>query len=105
MSTTIAPGTQVQVTVIKKPTNAAAQKTIIRLLCKDKTVKADAARLRKSRAAGLQWNNRGGREWAVRVPKIQPVQATVGVSKSIKATLDVLTDLKSVSQFVEVKAI
>lgn len=98
----IAPGTTVQVKVVKKPTSAAAGKTIVRLFSKDKSVKKDNERLRKARKTHFSQNRRGGRFWDVNVVKQHPVTAELGTSKTIVATLDVLTDLKSVSRFVEV---
>jgi hypothetical protein len=99
----ITPGSQISVTVVKTPTNAAAAKTIVRLLSKDRAVKKDNERLRKTRRDGFRQAPRGGRLWNIRVVKQHPVKAELGVSKTIKASLDVLTDLKSVSRFVEVK--
>lgn len=98
----IAPGSKVQVKIVKRPTNAAASKTIVRLLSKDKSVKKDNERLRKARQTHFRQNRRGGRFWDVNVVKQHPVAAEPGTSKTIVATLDVLTDLKSVSRFVEV---
>jgi len=102
MQTTIAPGTKVNVKVIKRPTNQAAAKTLVRLLCKDRTVKANNERLRKARKAHFSQNRRGGRFWDVNVVKQPGVVALPGVVKTITATVDVLTDLRSVSRFVEV---
>jgi hypothetical protein len=98
----IKPGTKVQVKVTKAPTNAAARKTIVRLLSKDKTVQAEDARLRKARKNNFRQGRRGGRFWDINVPKQPAVEARAGTSKTITATLDVLSDLKSVSRFVEV---
>ena len=98
----IAPGSKVQVKVVKKPTSAAASKTLVRLLCKDRGVKRNNERLRKARKQYFSQNRRGGRFWDVNVVKQDAVAAEPGVTKTIVATLDVLTDLKSVSRFVEV---
>jgi hypothetical protein len=98
----IVPGSKVHVKVVKKPTNRAATKTIVRLLCKDKTVKANDRRLTRTRKVGMRQAARGGRLWNIRVVKQASVAAEVGVVKTIVASLDVLTDLKSVAKFVEV---
>jgi hypothetical protein len=98
----ITPGSKVQVKVTKEPTNAAARKTIVRLLSKDRTVKTENERLRKARKNNFRQGRRGGRFWDIHVPKQSAVQAHAGTSKTITATSDVLTDLRSVSRFVEV---
>lgn len=98
----IAPGSKINLKVVKKPTSLAAAKTIVRLLSKSKCVKLENERLRKARREFFSQNRRGGRFWDVHVVKQDAVTATPGVSKTITATLDVLTDLKSVSRFVEV---
>jgi len=103
MPDTIAPGSQIQLTIVKRPTNAAAVKTLVRLLSKDKKVKAENERLRRTRITGFRQSRRGGRFWDINMVKQPAVVAKIGASRTITATLDVLTDLKSVSKFIEVK--
>jgi hypothetical protein len=100
---TIAPGTKISITIVKKPTSAAAAKTLVRLLRKDRSVQKEAARLKKTRKTHFRQAARGGRLWNINVVTQPAVEAKLGVCKTITATLDVLTDLKSVSRFVEVK--
>ncbi|NJL30600.1 MAG: hypothetical protein HC898_02625 [Phycisphaerales bacterium] len=102
MSQSIVPGTKVQIKLVKSPTSAAAKKTIVRLLRKDAAVMGNADRLRKARKTHTTEHPRGGRMWSVRVPAIEPVQLTPGTTGTIVASLDVLTDLKSIARFVEV---
>jgi len=98
----IAPGTQVNVKIVKAPTNAAAKKTLVRILSKDRTVKAEDARQRKIRKGQLRQSRRGGRFWDVNPIKQPSIHAETGLTGTVTATTDVLTDLKSVSRFVEV---
>ncbi|MEE9212090.1 MAG: hypothetical protein V3U29_05495 [Phycisphaeraceae bacterium] len=98
----IAPGSRVTVKVVKHPANAAATKTIVRLLSKDHAVKAQNQRLRDIRATRNKPTRRGGRIWISRLVKQRPVRGRVGESGTITATLDVLQDLRSVNRFVEV---
>ncbi len=102
MSTNIAPGSTVQIKLIKSPTSAAAQKTIMRLFRKDAAVKVQADRLRKARKTHTTEHPRGGCMWTVHVPSIAPVKLAPGTTGTLVASLDVLTDLKSVSRFIEV---
>lgn len=100
----IAPGTKVNVKVVKQPTNVSARKTIVRILSKDLSVKRDEKRLSRVRRDAFRQAQRGGRFWDINVVKQASVTADLGTVKTLVATLDVLTDLKSVSKFVEVTA-
>ncbi|MBI1338537.1 MAG: hypothetical protein GC164_16460 [Phycisphaera sp.] len=98
----IAPGSKINVKIVKAPTSARATKTLVKLLSKDAAVKKDNARLRAARKKNLAYGNRGGRQWAINVPKQRPVTGKIGEAGTFLATLDVLTELKSVERFVEV---
>jgi len=98
----IAPGQQIHVKVVKTPTNAAARKTLQRLLARDADAKRTHRRLEKARADNMRSKQRGGRDWKVRLVKQHPVQAAPGESGTLLATLDTLRDLKSVERFVEI---
>jgi hypothetical protein len=103
----IAPGTKINVKIVKQPTNAAASKTLTRLLSKDPAVEAENkrhARIRKK----AQWKStRGGRwrVWESRMAKQRPVEGKLGEEGTLVASYDVLKDLPSVSRFVEVSAV
>ena len=102
---TIALGTKISLTVVKRPTNQGAAKTLVRLLRKDALVKKEAARLRKARKVHFHQEPRGGRVWDVHRPSIAPVKPVPGVTGTLIATADVLIDLKKLARFVEVKAV
>ena len=95
-------GSEVNVKIVKQPTNAAAVKTLQRVLHKDEQVHEEQKRLERARLKNLRHHQRGGRQWAVRVVKQFPIKAVVGESGKVKATYDVINDLKSVQRFVEV---
>lgn len=104
MSQDITPGTKINVKVVKQPTNAAATKTITRLLSKDPSAVAENKRHAKIRKKA-QWKSpRGGRwrVWESRLAKQRPVHGDLGEEGTIVATYDVIKDLPSVSRFVEV---
>src|SRR5262245_61093498 len=98
----IKPGSRVNVKVVKLPTNAAASKTIVRILSKDRSVRKENERLSRVRRDNWEQKRRGGRFWDNNVVKQNAVKPTTGVSKTVVASLDVLADLRSVSKFVEV---
>ncbi|MDX1681729.1 MAG: hypothetical protein R3336_01290 [Phycisphaeraceae bacterium] len=100
---TIDPGTEVQVKVTRRPTNAAARRTLERILSKDAEVRREHKRVEKVRAANLRYTKRGGRPWAVRMSKPEVVSLEPGTEGTVLATLDVIRDLDSVSRFVEVE--
>ena len=98
----ITPGSQIQVKVVKHPTSAAAAKTLVRVLSKDESIKAENKRLRKSRDRHFRAKRRGGRDYNLYVVKQRPVEGAVGETGTVIASSDVLTDLRSVSRFIEV---
>ncbi len=100
----IQPGTPVTVKVVKQPTNAAASKTLARLLGKDPGHAAEQKRHAKVRKRA-QWKSpRGGRwrVWESRLAKQRPVTGSAGESGTLTATYDVMNDLRSVERFVVV---
>jgi len=99
---TIKPGSSVLVKVVKPPTNAAATKTIVRLLSKDKTVMKENKRQQQIRKRLYAPQARGGRTYGGYIVKQHPVKGVVGEQGTITASLDVMQDLKSVERFVEV---
>lgn len=100
----ITPGSQIHLKVTKTPTNAAATKTLVRLLSKDEQVSARNRLLSKIRAKGFNPQPRGGRLYSGRLVKQHPVTGEAGEAGTIKATVDVIRDLRSVERFVEVSA-
>ncbi len=98
----ITPGSRVDIKIVKQPTNAAAAKTLVRVLSKDEKVKAENKRLRIARDGHFEARTRSGRLWGVRVVKQRPVKGVVGESGTVTATVDVLNDLRSVQRFIEV---
>ncbi len=102
----IAPGSQVHVAVTKAPTNAAARKTLVRLLSKDPVTKKRDARIKRGRLSEPKFSPRGGRwrVWESRQPKVRTVTGQLGEVATFTAGVQELRDLASVERFVEVKA-
>ena len=98
----IAPGSRVVVKVVRQPTNAAASKTLVRLLSRDPAVKTQVRRQRRIRQRRNEPRTRGGRIWVRRLVKQHPVRGRLGESATLVAGVDVLRDLGSVRRFVEV---
>lgn len=100
----ITPGGLVHIKVVKRPTNAAASKTLARILSQDEAVRVENKRLDKVRKSNYTPRMRGGRLYGGHMVKLHPVTGKLGESGTVPATLAVLTDLKSVSRFVTVEA-
>ncbi len=98
----IKPGSKVSVKVVNIPTNAAARKTIARILSKDKAVHAENIKQSRIRRKNYSPAMRGGRLYSGRVVKQHPVKGERGESGVVLATMDVIRDLQSVRRFVEV---
>ena len=98
----IKPGRLVQVNVLKTPRRGSAVLTLVRLLSKDPGVVAYGRLQRKIRRKTQRPTKRGGRIWMVRRVKQRCVHGRRGESGTIRATADVLNDLRSVAPFVEV---
>ena len=104
MPADIAPGSMVNVTVTKRPTNEAAAKTLSRLFAKTPENRRLRGRRKVLRASNSHDIRRGGRPWEV-VPKApRLIQPGAGDSCTIRATVDVIRDLGSVSRFVQIKS-
>ncbi|MEO1236852.1 MAG: hypothetical protein AAFX76_08705 [Planctomycetota bacterium] len=100
----ITPGTKINLKVVKQPTNAAASKTIVRLLSKDPVVVAENKRHARVRKKAQWMSSRGGRWriWESRLAKQRPVTGRLGEAGTLVASVDVLNDLPSIQRFVEV---
>jgi len=97
-------GDTIQVKIVKQPTNTAASKTLARVLCKDPAHHAEVERHREIRRTNTAKTTRGGRYriWESRMVKQHPVTGQRGEAGTIKATYDVMQDLRSVERFIEV---
>lgn len=102
MQAEITPGTQVRVEIVKTPTSDAAEKTLIRLLAKDAGVAKTKKKDKLFHARSVRVKGRGGRPWEHRTKMRQPVDPKVGATGTLRASVDVLRDLASVSRFVKV---
>lgn len=103
----IAPGTKINVKIVKQPTNAAASKTLERLLSKDPAVIAENKRHAKIRKKAQTMSPRGGRwrVWESRLAKQHPVSGKVGEEGTFVASYDVIKELPSVARFVEISPV
>ncbi|MEO0514788.1 MAG: hypothetical protein AAF086_05770 [Planctomycetota bacterium] len=103
----LATGTKINLKIVKQPTNAAASKTLQRLLSKDPAVIAENKRHAKIRKKQETMSPRGGRwrVWESRLAKQHPVTGALGEEGTIVASYDVLKDLPSVERFIEVTTV
>ncbi|WP_432800064.1 hypothetical protein [Poriferisphaera sp. WC338] len=100
----ITPGSNVNVKIVKAPTNEAARKTLVRIISKDEDVRTENKRLKATYKANFNPQPRGGRLYSGRMPKVHILKGKIGEAGTVKATVDVINDLKSVARFIEVSA-
>lgn len=103
MPINVAPGTLVEVKIARQPRREAAVKTLDRLFRKDKAHKAALERQQKSRP--VTQHRRGGRQWNDRPPQLRPWKIERGATCRLVASLDVLNDLNSLGDDIEVKPV
>lgn len=103
MAVNVAAGSVVQVRIARVPRRAAAVKTLDKLFRKDAAHRKELARLKKSRP--VRMDRRGGRLWGDRPAQLRPYKIERGATCRIVASLDVLKDLASLGDAVEVKAV
>lgn len=104
MSVDVMPGAVVNVTVKKTPLSQAAAKTLSRLFAKDPVNKKAGRRRKKLLSGAMESRRRGGRPWEVRPKAPRLMQPVAGDACKIRATTDVIDDLRSVSRYIDVKA-
>lgn len=97
----IVPGKTVSVEIVAQPRSEAARKTLVRLFSKDPVVVRQARWQSRHRPSWQVWR-RGGRMWHHQMKTQSPAKITVGNRVVLRATVDVLRDLESVSRFVSV---
>jgi len=102
MLDSIEPGSTINVKVVHEPTNAAASKTLARVLSKDEDARREDRRLHDVRQKNYSPSMRGGRLYGGRLVKQSARNGTLGESGTLFASVDVLRDLKSVERFIEV---
>ena len=103
MAVDIKPGSSVEITITRAPTNEAAAKTLSRVFGKDAAARKLRMRRKDLRTSGSHPIRRGGRIWMVRPKAPRLVMPEKGDSCNIRATVDVIADLGSVSRFVSIK--
>ena len=99
MAIDLKPGSTVRVTINKNITRASARKTLERLFLTDKTVKQPIER--RSRNFIELPTRRGGQIWTKRPNKVHPT-LDKGAAATIKTTPQLIKDLRSVEDFIEV---
>lgn len=97
----IRPGTRITVEIVGVPTSAAGRKTLTRLCRKDPAIERASRKQTNKRPSWQEWR-RGGMTWHHQMKSGSPVSLAEGAKYSIRATLDVIRDLKSVQKFVKV---
>lgn len=99
----IKPGQTVEVEIVTLPQSEAARKTLTRLLKRDAAAVRHHRHQKTKRPSREEWV-RGAMTWHHQMKSKPVVAMRVGSKGTLRATLDVLRDLGSVSRFVKVTA-
>ncbi len=99
MAAEIKPGGWVNVTVKKEPRSHGGRKTLLRMLAKDPSVRKDRERMKKTRPRDE--HQRGGRLWQDYPSHLRPTSIPAGTTFRVKASLDVLKEMQSVAEYIE----
>lgn len=99
----IEPGSTITVKIVHQPTNAAASKTLARVLAKDPEHKSEDKRLHNVRQKNYSPSMRGGRMYGGQLVKNSATEGKLGETGTVFASVDVIRDLKSVERFIEVE--
>lgn len=97
----ITPGSTVNIEITATPRAQAALKTLTRVCEKDSRI-AKMRRDQKRDRPSWRWWQRGGRQWHHQMRTKSPVKLTPGSRYAVRATVDVIRDLESVSRWVNV---
>ncbi|MBI5763157.1 MAG: hypothetical protein HZA51_06500 [Planctomycetes bacterium] len=102
MAAEIKAGTIISIKVKRTVIKEAAAKTLSRLFAKDPVNRQARGRRKKLLKSAFRVRRRGGRPWEIRPKAPRLFQPTVGDSCTVRATSDVLGDLKSLTRYVDV---
>lgn len=97
----IVPGSEVTVEMIRVPSRRAAAMTLIRLFRKDPAIVRHQRHQHAKRPSRQEWR-RGNAIWHHQMRTRPAVRLEVGRTYRLRATLDVIRDLRSVEPFVKV---
>jgi len=97
----VAIGSKISVEITKNPTNDAARKTLIRLYRKDAAVARHHRMQQAKRPSWESWR-RGGKMWHHQMRSKPAITLAPGQKFSLRATIDIVRDLESISRFVKV---
>ncbi|MBX3374555.1 MAG: hypothetical protein KF817_12055 [Phycisphaeraceae bacterium] len=104
MADLLLPGKTVTFTVSCPPRTPAAQKTLQRLMRMQPKIQRGLSRLRKLRDTRNDPRQRAGRVWIVRVQTTKLTRVEPGESFTLRLTPQILPDIRSVADHLEMKA-
>jgi len=103
MALDVKPGSVIQIEVTRNPASERAAKTLSRIFLRDPANRRLSRRRQRILSDTVDPRRRGGRLWNVRSHSPRLVQPQRGSSCKVRATLDVIDDLRSVERFISVK--
>ncbi|MBX3384679.1 MAG: hypothetical protein KF864_14340 [Phycisphaeraceae bacterium] len=98
------PGQALHCTIEKMPRTEDAEVTLVRLMRLDPENKKALARAHRMRQQRLNVYNRGNRMWTSREKPARVVSVAIGENWTLPFSHDLTNDIKSVAQFINIKA-
>ncbi len=95
-------GASLAIEIIATPTNEAARKTLDRICRADAAVRRQI-RTRKAKRPSLQSWRRGGRYWEHRMKSRSPVSLEKGQVYTVRTSVPMARDLKSVAAWIKIR--
>ena len=97
----VAPGSHIELEIVRLPRRAASLKTLARLCAKDADVRRSHRTRQKKRPSWQEWV-RGGMMWHHQMKSTPMVTLKPGSKYAIRASVDVIRDLASIGDCVKV---
>ena len=98
----VTPNAENTFTIVRRPLKDSERKTLERLMTMQKDVQRGRSKLAERRGRENVVHGRGGRDWVVRKTVTKLVHVEIGQKFTIHVSHNILPDLRSVEQYLEV---
>ena len=98
----VTPNAENTFTIVRRPLKESERKTLERLMTMQKDVQRGRTKLAERRSRENVVHGRGGRDWVVRKTVTKLVHVEIGQTCTIHVSHNILPDLRSVEQYLEV---
>lgn len=103
MPTLPEPGQTIRCTISARPRTADAEQTLLRLMRQDPAIRRALRAAQRRRRHTTRFHPRGGRQWAVRPRCGRIARPVPGQSWTMRCTPQLVPDLASVQQLIDIQ--